>query len=144
LDVIHTNWDEFGIDTDIGDIDFHPNGGVNINPLYGFLGSQIQSWCKSKWLFFMQPMTLAVCSHNLAPIYYAFSINHRGSMNACRCGSWLSYTTFCPCTFKQEMGEYWQPVRQNLGPFYIKISAESFDREEPKLDAVEGTCLAGE
>jgi len=133
LDVIHTNWGGFGVDVDIGDIDFHPNGGSNMNPASGKMFSQIQDWCKSKFLFF-QAASLAACSHNLSPIYYAFSINHRGAMNACQCGSWVSYTTVCPCTVTAEMGEYWTPDKSKTGPFYIKISTENFNEGSRTLE----------
>jgi len=123
VDVIHTNWGGFGVNVEIGDIDFHPNGGLNLNPVSGPMFGQIQDYCKSKFFFF-QPMSIAACSHNMAPIYYAFSINHRGAMKACRCGSWASYTTICPCTVTAEMGEYWTPDKTKTGPFYIKISTE--------------------
>jgi len=133
LDVIHSNWGSFGVAVDIGDYNFHPNGGSNMNPASGPLLSQIQDWCKSKFFFF-QAMSMAACSHNMSPIYYAFSINHRGAMKACQCGSWASYTTVCPCTVTSEMGEYWTPDKTKMGPFYIKISTENVDQGSQTLD----------
>lgn len=113
MDIIHTAAKSFGIGEEIGDADFYPNA--------GYAPWQTQPWClRNKY------WTPLVCSHNLAPVFFAFSINHHTPTEACQCGSWVSYRTICSCRNKGFMGEDWQTSQ--IGLYYLELSSDEVDR----------------
>ncbi|ODM94337.1 Hepatic triacylglycerol lipase [Orchesella cincta] len=103
VDIYHTSWGSYGIAENIGDADFHPNPGFN--PLL-----QTQPSCLN---LVKTKMLLQVCSHNMAPVFYAVSILYPEIYG---CSNFAILRT---CDKTGQFGEFWNS--NSTGNFYLDI-----------------------
>jgi len=132
LDIIHTNAGGFGLNQNLGDVDFYVNSAYFDSRLFGGALSQTQPICKRK--FGSHPVSVKQCSHSMAPVYFAMSINHPNAFHGCKeCKpSFLNGKENCKCKANDPlMGEWWRAKNKHdsnkveLGEFYLRVSDDA-------------------
>ncbi|CAL8110295.1 unnamed protein product [Orchesella dallaii] len=119
VDVIHSNMGGMGTLSKLGHADFYPNGG---GPIQKRCEEEYeQNKAKSKRQMGLPVSRLAAlnsCSHNKAPEFFAMSILNP-YMIACKCNTYMTFKTVCPCREKAVFGEHCDPRTE--GSFYLDV-----------------------